>query len=141
MVDSYNKAVKGNTNDSARANNSISLVIDSFDTAIALDTLYDIDVLPLLMKTSSELLKSSGFFILSHIPRAHVEKDNNLQADMARASVVTIAELLERLITNAAHEQNFHVWLVIRPLNLIHQPPTVDEKEESFGHLNHVPLE
>ena len=78
---------------------------------------------------------------MSHIPRAHVENDNNLQADTARASIVASAELLERLITNAAREQNFHVWSVIRPLDLIHQPPTVAGKEESFGHLNHVPLE
>ena len=51
------------------SNNGLSLQQGSFDIVIGADVVYDLDVLPLFMKTSSEALSNNGLLILSHVPR------------------------------------------------------------------------
>jgi len=49
----------------------------TYDTVFATDVLYDLQSLAPLMATASELLKEGGHFVLSHVPRASIDDDND----------------------------------------------------------------
>jgi SAM-dependent methyltransferase len=46
----------------------------SFDTIVATDVLYEIVMIPPLLETAVRLLKPSGYFWLSHVPRFYLPK-------------------------------------------------------------------
>ena len=49
----------------------------TYDVVFATDVLYDISSLAPLLVTASDLLVKNGYFILSHVPRASIDDDNN----------------------------------------------------------------
>ena len=49
----------------------------TYRTVLATDVLYDLSSLVPLMTTASELLKEDGYFMLSHVPRAYIDEDEN----------------------------------------------------------------
>lgn len=87
---------------------------ESFDTVIATDVLYDISSLATLMHAASQLVKVGGYFILSHVPRASVEADDEATESTAVAS----ADILENLIVMEAEKQGLCTESFLRPSEL-----------------------
>lgn len=87
------------------------LLSKSYDTVIATDVLYDLSTLEPLLHTAFYLLKSGGFFILSHVPRSNVESD---------AAVIGRSSDLEKIIVQEAEKIGFNVsnTVIIRPFDL-----------------------
>ena len=49
----------------------------TYHTVLATDVLYDLSSLVPLLTSAFELLKEDGYFILSHVPRAYIDEDEN----------------------------------------------------------------
>ena len=49
----------------------------TYQTVLATDVLYDLSSLVPLLTSAFELLKEDGYFILSHVPRAYIDEDEN----------------------------------------------------------------
>ena len=49
----------------------------TYHTVLATDVLYDLSSLVPLLTSAFELLKEDGYFILSHVPRAYMDEDEN----------------------------------------------------------------
>lgn len=80
----------------------------NFQTVLATDVLYDIGLLPKLLKTAHDCLSSSSsnvYFILSHVPRACYNSEN------------PPVESLEDLIVDSAKAHGFELERVIRPMH------------------------
>jgi hypothetical protein len=69
---------------------------DSYDTVIATDVIYDLSSVPILFETASYLLKETGYFVLSHVPRASINCESN-----------SIREALEKRILREATNHGF----------------------------------
>ncbi|KAL7469272.1 hypothetical protein ACHAXS_009534 [Conticribra weissflogii] len=63
---------------------STSSLPSSYDTIFATDVLYDLSSLRPLLITASELQKTGGFFILSHVPRASAPKSLDADENMGK---------------------------------------------------------
>ena len=77
----------------------------SYDTVIATDVLYDIASLPPLMQTASALLKEKGYFLLSHVPRASVQRSDGEEG----GSAVANAEVLTKVIVEEASNHKLYL--------------------------------
>jgi len=49
----------------------------TYHTVLATDVLYDLSSLVPLLTSAFELLREDGYFILSHVPRAYIDEDEN----------------------------------------------------------------
>ena len=63
---------------------------------IATDVIYDLSALQPLFETASFMVKNGGYFVLSHVPRAHID-----------CSLNGIQEALEAKIIEEASRHNF----------------------------------
>uniref|UniRef100_A0A7S2PGQ6 Methyltransferase domain-containing protein n=2 Tax=Leptocylindrus danicus TaxID=163516 RepID=A0A7S2PGQ6_9STRA len=81
-----------------------------YDTVIATDVLYDLASLKPLMHTASALLEASGYFVLSHVPRACIEGND---------SGVSSSKLLEECICKKARSSGFGDASILRPEMII----------------------
>jgi predicted nicotinamide N-methyase len=80
----------------------------AFDTVIAADVLYDLDMWkPILQTASASLAPARGHLLLSHVPRAAIPKDD---ARMGRS--------IEDIILHQATLYGFHHVTTIRPCDL-----------------------
>jgi ribosomal protein L11 methylase PrmA len=75
----------------------------SFDAVLATDVLYDIGLLPALLRTASACLVRGGHFCLSHVPRACFNSENQPVDD------------LEGHIVDQAERHGFKLAATIRP--------------------------
>ena len=112
-----------------------------YDVVFATDVLYDLASLVPLVVTASELLKDGGYFILSHVPRASIddEDDNHVndevvdpwekletiiiheasKVDLVLATYPTICEdTNEKIMQTISNEQYKH--MILRPALLPH---------------------
>lgn len=79
----------------------------SYDTVIATDVLYDLASLKPLIRTASALLGVSGYFVLSHVPRACLDSDD---------CGVSTSHLLEECICEEARCSGFGADVtILRP--------------------------
>ena len=106
----------------------------AYDTVFATDCLYNIQSLPPLLQTASALLRTGGYFIISHVPRASVETDDGF------SSVVASAQILERSIVKKARRYSLEVYpglSSIRPEDLrpLWGGRAIDEDGASFDHM------
>jgi hypothetical protein len=72
------------------------IYVSSQDTVVATDVIYDLSALQPLFETASILVKTAGFFVLSHVPRACIDCDWK-----------DIRDALEHEIINEAAKHNF----------------------------------
>ena len=87
---------------------------EAFDTVIATDVIYDISSLAPLVHAASNLVKVDGYFILSHVPRASVEGDD----EGTESTAVASADTLETLIVAEAEKQGLCIDTLLRPSEL-----------------------
>lgn len=99
----------------------------SFDTVIATDVLYDISSLTPLLTTASKKLRSKGYMILSHVPRATLRDDR----------AVSSSEELEEYITKEAVSFRLRRVLAVRPDDILRLGSAIDPSYP----LNGVSLE
>lgn len=78
---------------------------EAYDTVIATDVLYDLGALDPLFRSAYELLKPGSYFILSHIPRTHVEDC----AKLADGTSLSSNDTLERMIHEQAKDVGFRI--------------------------------
>jgi hypothetical protein len=67
------------------------------DVVFATDVVYDLSILPPLLCTARKHLKTSGLFILSHIPRANIDHDSAVGSESELVSIITKAALSNNL--------------------------------------------
>jgi hypothetical protein len=79
------------------------VVPSGFDAVLATDVLYDIGLLPALLRTASTCLVRGGHFCLSHVPRACYNSKNPPVDD------------LEGYIVHQAERNGFELTATIRP--------------------------
>jgi len=80
-------------------------LVEAYDTVIATDVLYDLGALDPLLRSAYELLKPGSYFVLSHIPRTHVEDCVKL----ADGSLLSSKDTLERMIHEQAKDVGFRI--------------------------------
>ena len=112
-----------------------------YDVVFATDVLYDLASLVPLVVTASELLKEGGYFILSHVPRASIDDEDDIhvndevvdpwekletiiireasKVDLVLATYPTICEdANEKIMQTISNEQYKH--MILRPALLPH---------------------
>ena len=105
----------------------------SYDTVIATDVLYDISSLEPLMRTASELLRIGGYFILSHIPRASVDGEEE-----TGSVAVARAEVLESLIVAEGSKHGLYLDSCFRPSELSLIWNGISLNETSFSDMDEI---
>ena len=69
--------MKGHSSKDTRTMLDRASLPTTYHTVLATDVLYDLSSLVPLLTSAFELLKEDGYFILSHVPRAYIDEDEN----------------------------------------------------------------
>ena len=107
------KLIWGQKNNFGPEEESSQMKRKRYDTVFATDVLYDLSSLHPLMITASSMLKPRGYFLLSHVPRASLTRDDG-------TCYIGSDSQLEPLISEEAKINELTLLFCIRPKDLSH---------------------
>lgn len=105
----------------------------SFDIVLATDVIYDISMLPPLLQTAFDLLKWNAKFIISHVPRFCLPKDNEKRHGEAAATAgigSSPQQELEEFIKEHAQLMGFRLRDTMRPHKVLSNIPRTTQGGE-----------
>ena len=104
----------------------------NFDTVLATDVLYDIVMIPPLMKTAASILKDSGFVLLSHVPRFCLPNDEEVMLENSKNAY----DKLESHIIEQAEKVGLFLVETVRPHKILESSLQQSKKEASSSPLH-----